>query len=177
MTNGAVAADPTAIRRLLCPRSVALVGVSPTPTALGSAVLQNLERAGFAGAIHLINPKHAEIAGRRCLASVEELPDGVDCVVLAIPKAAVLDAVAACARKQVGGVIIFSAGFAEAGEAGRAEQRQLAEIARTHGMAIEGPNCLGMVNYTAGVPLTFVEIPKERLDGKGVAIVSQSGAM
>lgn len=171
-------ANQASIRRLLRPKSVAIVGVSPTPTALGTAVLRNIIRAGYAGQVYLINPKHAQIEGRDCLKTVADLPHGVDCVVLAIPRAAVLDVVRACAAKGVGGVIIYSAGFAEAGEEGLAEQRELTRISRETGMVVEGPNCLGMVNYIDGAPLTFVEIPAKRLeDRKGIAIISQSGAM
>ena len=168
----------TPIVRLLRPRSVAIVGASPTPGALGASVLENLERAGYGGDIHLINPKRSEINGRPCRPSIDELPLGVDCAVLAIPHAAVLESVRACARRGVGGVIIFSAGFAEGGEEGRAEQVEIARIAREHGMIVEGPNCLGLVNYVDGVPLTFVQTQVKRTGGKpGIAIVSQSGAM
>jgi acyl-CoA synthetase (NDP forming) len=157
---------------------VAIVGASPTPGALGASVLENLERAGYGGDIHLINPKRSEINGRPCRPSIDELPLGVDCAVLAIPHAAVLESVRACARRGVGGVIIFSAGFAEGGEEGRAEQVEIARIAREHGMIVEGPNCLGLVNYVDGVPLTFVQTQVKRTGGKpGIAIVSQSGAM
>lgn len=166
------------INRLLRPRSVAIVGASPTPGALGAAVLTNLEQAGYGGEIHLINPKRAEINGRPCKPSIDELPPGVDCAVLAIPHAAVLESVRACARRGVGGVVIFSAGFAEGGEAGRAEQEEIARIARDHNMIVEGPNCLGLVNYVDGVPLTFVLTQVKRTSGRpGVAVVSQSGAM
>lgn len=167
-----------AIERLLRPNSVAIVGASPTPGALGAAVLENLERAGYAGDIHLINPKRAEIGGRACKASVDDLPMGVDCAVLAIPNAAVLESVRACARRGVGGVIIFSAGFAEGGEEGRAAQAEIARIARENNMVVEGPNCLGLVNYVDGTPLTFVQTQVKRTGGvPGVAVVSQSGAM
>jgi len=167
-----------AIARLLRPSSVAIVGASPTPGALGAAVLENLERAGYAGDIHLINPKRAEINGRPCKPIIDELPMGVDCAVLAIPHAAVLESVRACARRGIGGVIIFSAGFAEGGEEGRAEQAEIARIAREHGMIVEGPNCLGLVNYVDGTPLTFVQTQVKRTGGKpGIAVVSQSGAM
>jgi acyl-CoA synthetase (NDP forming) len=166
------------VARLLRPRSVAIVGASPTPGALGASVLGNLERAGYAGDIHLVNPKRAEINGRPCVASVEALPDGVDCAVLAIPRAAVLETIEACAKKGVGGAILFAAGFAEGGDQGRAEQERIAEIARDAGMVVEGPNCLGLVNYVDGTPLTFVETAPLRLgDREGIAIVSQSGAM
>ena len=167
-----------AIERLLRPRSVAIVGASPTPSSFGASVLANLENAGFAGDLHLINPKRSEIDGRRCLPSIDALPRGVDCAVLAIPRASVLESVAACGRRGVGGVIIFSAGFAESGAEGRAEQEKLAAIADDHGLLVEGPNCLGMVNFIDGVPLTFVLTPPSPYKGsEGIAIASQSGAM
>ena len=164
--------------RLLAPKSVAIVGASEKPGALGASVLANLLRQGYAGEIHLINPKRAEIGGRACLPSVEALPMGVDAAVLAIPRAAVLETVRALAARGVGAAIIFSAGFAEGGAEGLAEQQEIARIADAAGMVIEGPNCLGMVNFVDGIPLTFVELPGERLgDRAGLAIVSQSGAM
>jgi acetate---CoA ligase (ADP-forming) len=176
--NTETSSPASPISRLLRPRSVAIVGASPTPGALGAAVLANLERAGYRGDIHLINPKRAEINGRACKPSIDELPMGVDCAVLAIPHAAVLESVRACARRGVGGVIIFSAGFAEGGDAGRAEQEEIARIAREHDMIVEGPNCLGLVNYVDGIPLTFVLTEVRRTGGRpGVAVVSQSGAM
>jgi acyl-CoA synthetase (NDP forming) len=173
-------AQPTqaGIARLLRARSVAIVGASPTPGALGASVLANLERMGYSGAIHLINPRRDEIAGRPCLKSIDELPVGVDAAVLAIPRAAVLDSVKALARRQCGSAVIYSAGFAEGGEAGMQEQREIAAVAAGCGMVIEGPNCLGFVNHVDGLALTFVTTPSFPLgDASGVGIVSQSGAM
>ena len=167
-----------AIGRLLRPRSVAIVGASPTPGSLGGAVLGNLERFGFKGDIHLVNPSRSEINGRPCVATTRDLPRGVDAVVLAIPQKGVIDALKGCAERGVGGAIVFSAGFAEAGPEGVARQAELAKIARDSGMAIEGPNCLGLVNYIDGVAMTFgVALPFPPAGGKGVAIISQSGAM
>ncbi len=166
------------IDRLLRPRSVAIVGASATPGSLSGAVLANLERAGYTGSIHLINPKRSEIGGRSCLASIDDLPDAVDCAVLVIPRAGVVEAVAACGRRGVGGVIVFSSGFAEAGDEGRADQERVRLLAAQYGMVVEGPNCLGLVNYVAGVPLTFVSTDMTPPTGsKGIAILSQSGAM
>ncbi len=164
--------------RLLRPRSVAIVGASDKPGALGASVLANLERSGFAGDIYPINPKRATIGERACLAAIADLPEGVDVAVLAIPRVAVLDAVRDLAARRCGAVIIFSAGFAEGGEAGLAEQREIARIADAAGMIVEGPNCLGLVNYVAGIPLTFIETHiKAPGDRPGIGIVSQSGAM
>lgn len=177
MSSPATAKRP-ALDGLLRPQSVAIVGASANAGALGNSVFINLERARFPGEIHLVNPKRAEINGRRCVSSVDDLPLGVDCAVLAIPRTGVLEAVKACARRQVKGVIIFSAGFAESGPQGRADQEEIARIAREHGMAVEGPNCLGMVNYVDATPLTFVSTSLVKLGERpGVAMISQSGAM
>jgi acetate---CoA ligase (ADP-forming) len=172
------AAGARGLARLLTPRSVAVVGASPTPGALGASVVANLERMGFAGEIHLINPKRELIGERRCLASVAMLPLGVDVAVLAIPRSAVLATVRELVNRQVGAAIIFSAGFAEGGEMGLADQRELSTIAAASGLIIVGPNCLGLVNYVDGIALTFVETPAIALGERpGIGIVSQSGAM
>ncbi len=166
------------IDRLLRPRSVAIVGASEKPGALGASLLANLVQAGFSGDIHLINPNREEISGRPCLKSIDDLPEGVDAAVLAIPRPAVLDSVKALARRKVGSAIIFSSGFAEGGEAGMAEQREIAAVAKAAGMVLEGPNCLGMVNFIDGIPLTFIQPPSPpQSDGDRIGIVSQSGAM
>ena len=164
--------------RLLRPRSVAIVGASDKPGALGASVLGNLERQGFAGEIHLVNPKRSEIGGRPCVASVDDLPEGIDVAVLAIPRAGVLDVIRGLARRHVGAAIVFSAGFAEDGPQGLADQQEIARIAAEAGMVVEGPNCLGLVNFRDRIPLTFIELPEPRAEGdRRVGIVSQSGAM
>ena len=169
--------SPPSLDRLIRPRSVAVVGASDKPGALGASVIANLDRAGFSGSLHLINPNRDEIGGRPCLKTIDDLPSGVDVAVLAIPRVGVLDAVRRLAEREVGAAIIFSAGFAEGGEQGLADQREIARIAATSGMVIEGPNCLGLINFVDDIPLTFVEMPKQTVPAKGVAIVSQSGAM
>lgn len=167
-----------AIARLLRPGSVAVVGASDKPGALGASVLGNLDRNGFSGAVHLINPNRETIGTRRCLASLADLPEGVDVAVLAIPQPAVLEAVRGLAERKCGAAIVFSAGFAEGGAAGLAEQAEMARIATAAGMVLEGPNCLGMVNHVDGIPLTFVETECMALAGRpAIGIVSQSGAM
>src|SRR4051794_10304975 len=166
-----------AIERLLNPRSVAIAGISATPGSLAAIVLDNLQRFGFAGDINLIHPTHAELRGIRCVAKTSDLPHGVDCVVLSIPAATVLGAVKGCAARGAGSVVIFSAGFAELGPQGLAVQNEIAAVARAADMAIEGPNCLGLVNYVDGIPLTFAATDPHPPAGPAIAVVSQSGAM
>ena len=175
--NDATGARPS-LRRLIAPRSIAIVGASETPGSLRESVLSNLEEARFAGDLHLINPKRAQVRGRACLSSVEALPSGVDCAILAIPKDGVLAAAEACAKRNVGSLIVFSAGFRESGEAGRTAENRLAAIAREHAMAIEGPNCLGLVNYVDRIPLTFIRTSLGKPPARDcVAVLSQSGAL
>ncbi|WP_018989615.1 acetate--CoA ligase family protein [Aromatoleum toluclasticum] len=170
-----------ALARLLEPASIAIVGVSPDPRSLGGAVLGNLERFGYAGDIHLVSRSNAEVGGRRCVASVDALPPGIDVAVLTIPEAAVLDTIAALGARGVGAAIVFASGYAEAGTDGAARQDALTAAARRAGIALAGPNCMGLTNYRAGIPLTFESVepyaPSLGSDTPGVSIVAQSGAM
>jgi len=169
---------PIDIARLMRPRSIAIVGVAPEPGSPGGGVLDNLERADYHGAIHLVSRSRAEVRGRPCVGTIDDLPDGVDAALLMVPRAAIVEAVAACARRGVGAVIIFAAGFAEAGGAWKAAQDRIAAIGRDAGIALCGPNCLGIVNYVDGIPLTFSAQPRTAPPaGPGVAIVAQSGGL
>lgn len=113
-------ATRSAVARLLNPASIAIAGISDKPGSLATSVLDNLARFAFSGGIHLVHPTRAEFRGMRCVPQISDLPYGIDCVVLAIPATGIVEAVSACAAHGVGGIVIFSAGFAEAGPQGRA---------------------------------------------------------
>jgi acyl-CoA synthetase (NDP forming) len=165
--------------RLLRPRSVAIVGVSPDPGHPGSTVLANLERCRFEGAIHLVSRSRAEFAGRACVPSIDELPFGVDVAVLAVPQAIVIDAIGALGRRGVGAAIVFASGYAEMGDAGCIKQQKLTAAARAANVAVLGPNCIGMCSFDFGAALTFefnVERPAETARPK-IGMAAQSGAM
>jgi len=176
-TRTAVSANPLGVERLLRPRSVAIVGAAPEPGSIGGNVLANLERFGYSGELHLVSRTRKEINGRACLASIDDLPLGVDAVVLVVPEAAILDAVAACIRRQVGAAIIFASGFAETGPEGLAKQDQLARMAREGGLILNGPNCVGVANYVDGIPLTFEPLSEPSAQQCGVGVIAQSGGM
>ncbi|MGL1133825.1 CoA-binding protein, partial [Vibrio parahaemolyticus] len=84
----------------------------------GGGVLANLDRFSFPGAIHLVNPNRTEIGARRCVPSIDDLPEGIDLAVLAIPQHATAAAVEACARRRIRSIMIFASGFAEVGGEG-----------------------------------------------------------
>jgi acyl-CoA synthetase (NDP forming) len=169
---------PDVVARLIRPRSIAIVGVSPEPGSLGGAVLANLQRFAYGGDIHLVSRSRSEIDGRPCLPAIADLPQGIDVAVLAVPNAGIADAVAACVERAVGAAIVYAAGFAETGEAGRAAQDAIVQVARAGGLAISGPNCIGLVNYCDGVPLTYEPIePLAVTQAPAIGVVAQSGAM
>lgn len=162
---------------LLAPKSVALIGASDDPQRIGGRPLRYLREGGFAGAIYPVNPKRETVQGLRSYASLADLPATAEVAILAVPAAGTLDAVRACAAHKVKAAIVFSAGFAEADEAGRAAQEEMTGIARESGMRLLGPNCLGVFNPAAGWYGTFSVILDGSLVKPGpVGIVSQSGA-
>jgi len=170
-------AAPTSLGRLLRPRSLALVGASAKPLSPGGNVLENLDRFGFAGELYLVSRNQREIGGRACHSSIDDLPAGLDAAVLVVPAEAVSEALAACARRGIGGAVVFASGFGETGAAGRAREQAICAEARTANMALLGPNCLGLVNFVDGVPLTFEPLNARREARAGVCIIAQSGAM
>src|SRR5258706_4984099 len=160
------------------PRSIAIVGVSPQPGSPGGGVLDNLERLGYGGDIHLVSRSRGEVKGRPCVASIDDLLEGIDTALLTIPRAAIEEAVSAWARRAVGAVIIFAAGFAEAGGEWKAAQERIAAVARDAGLALCGPNCLGIMNYVDGIPLTFSpQQPTRPPTAPSLSIVAQSGGL
>lgn len=168
---------PNDLSRLLAPASIAIVGASAKPGAFSERTLENL--ANYQGEIHLINPRYEEISGRPCHASLSSLDKAPDCVLIALPREAVLDAVKQAADAGAGGAIVYASGFAETGLADRiALQAEMTDIARNSGMRILGPNCLGIANNNIGAGLMF-QMGYSRLPRlpSRVGLVSQSGAL
>jgi len=165
-------------RRVITPRSIAIVGASSDPRSFGGFVQGNLERYGYDGALHLVSRSSVEINGRACVKSVDDLPEGIDLAVLAIPEAGVLDAVQALAARGCHAAVLFASGYAEAGEEGQAKQAHLARVAQDAGIVLVGPNCMGFTNLAAGVPVTFEPLAaREPEQRPGVGVVAQSGFM
>jgi acyl-CoA synthetase (NDP forming) len=178
--NGSPSRASRAIERMMRPKSVAIVGISSKPATAGHVVLNNLTINNFTGDIHLVNRSGGTIAGRPVLASIDELPEGVDVAVFTLPAAGVRDAVSACVRRKVGVGVIFASGFAESGD--RATQEEIAKIARDGGLALIGPNCLGYQNYVDGLWIGFTGgiVPMKRLGeirDPAFAVISQSGGL
>ena len=133
------------LEALFHPRSVAIVGASEKPT-IGRRLIASLDRFGFSGSIFPVNPNHPTVLGRKCYASIAELPEAPDVAVFCVGHARVLEPFAAAAERGIKAAVIYDGGFAERGEDGRRRQAQIEGICRDRGIALCGPNCMGVLN-------------------------------
>jgi acyl-CoA synthetase (NDP forming) len=176
MSGVEAARGPQAVARFLKPRSVAIIGMSTRAGSAGQIILQCLKDNNFKGDIYLVGRTDELIEGRPVLKSADELPRGVDLAVFTLPAAAVREAIEACARRKVGSALVFAAGFAEVGD--YATQDAVTAAARAAGLALVGPNCLGVTNNVDGMFLHMLFARKAvRGVQNGVAYVGQSGGL
>lgn len=155
---------------------VAVVGASDDVNKIGGRPVQLLLKYGYARPIYPINPKAGTIQGLQAYASVLDTPTAPELAILAVPVEATLQAVRDCASRGVRAVIVLSAGFAEAGPDGAALQAEMVRVARSHGMRLLGPNCLGAVNVVDKLVGSFSIALEQSMPPAGqVGIVSQSG--
>jgi acetyl coenzyme A synthetase (ADP forming)-like protein len=164
------------IRKLLHPRSVAVIGASRSRGKIGGALIANLKRSKFTGSIYPINPTADEVMGLRCYPSVSAIGAPVDLALISVPADRVPGVVEECARAQVHGVVVITSGFAEISTAGRSTEHQLFELVRDSGMRMVGPNCMGVINTDPAVRLDATFAPMEPPTGN-IAMYSQSGAL
>ena len=155
------------LTHLTAPKSVALIGASPQPGSVGLTVTRNLLSGSFAGDISLINPKYSAIEGRRCFASVNDLPDAPDLAVIATPPAAVPGLIADLGRKGTRAAVVLTAGLGSQSQA-------MLGAARPYCLRILGPNCIGLMIPHVGLNASFAH--RAPLAGD-LAFVSQSGAL
>ncbi len=157
------------------PRSIAVVGASRTPGSIGARLFSNLVGSGFTGAVYPVNPKAEVVHSVRAYPSILDIPDPVDLAFIVVPAHFALDAVRECAEKRVKGLVVISAGFSEV-PGGEDLERQILEVARSAGMRMVGPNCMGVLNTDPAVQMngTFAPVYPPR---GNVAMSSQSGAL
>ncbi|WP_153505911.1 bifunctional acetate--CoA ligase family protein/GNAT family N-acetyltransferase [Cumulibacter manganitolerans] len=168
--------EARSLERLLTARSVAVIGASNDRTKLGYSVMRNVLDYGLDGPIYPVNPTSPHVAGVPAYRSVLDIPNDIDLALLAVPASQVKGVVEECGRKKVRGLVVISGGFGERDEHGRTEQQKLVETARTYGMRVVGPNCLGVVNTRKDVHLNATISPFVPPPGR-VGFFCQSGAL
>ena len=168
--------EAASIATFLDARSVAVIGASRRSDTIGAALVRNLVLGDYAGRVYAVNPAADAVAGMPAYPTVSDIPDEVDVAIVAVPAEAVQDVVLDCANKGVHGLIVISSGFAETGEEGRKRQRKLVGLARSYGLRLIGPNCLGVINTDPAVSLNASLAPVMPARGRA-GFFCQSGAL
>ncbi|MEU8239003.1 GNAT family N-acetyltransferase [Actinoplanes missouriensis] len=169
-------AERASLRPMLCPRSVAVAGAGRHPGGVGHETLRALREYGFPGPLYAINRTGTPVAGVPGYRSLRDLPAPVDLLVIAVPADQVTGVLADGAAAGARAAVVLSAGFGEAGPEGRRRQHDLVRTARSHGIRLAGPNCLGVLNTDPGVRLNAGFAPAPPPAG-GLAVATQSGAV
>jgi acetyltransferase len=154
---------------LIRPRSVVVLGASAKRKNNGNVVVINLRAADYAGAVYPLHHEAAEIEGYACVRTLADLPAGVELGVVSVPAPGVLDALQTLERLGVGAAIIMSSGFTGA------EEAAIHAFTQTSRLQVQGPNCMGSLNVTDGIPL-YTAIPSARVRPGRAALIAQSGS-
>ena len=157
---------------LFHPKSIAVIGVSTDPSKVGHQVFLNLR--SYDHPLYPINPKHKRILGTECYASILDVPEHIDLVIIATPVFTVEALVHECVDKKVKAVIIVTAGFAEQGTQGLHTQERIHSLLAAHHIDLLGPNTLGFINPHNDLNASFAGSHVEK---GSIALISQSGAM
>ncbi|PRY03398.1 acetate--CoA ligase family protein [Paraburkholderia sp. BL25I1N1] len=163
------------IERLVAPRSIAIIGASNDPKSISGQPLRFLLQHGYRGVLYPVNPKYAHIEGVACHPAVASLPQTPDLALILVAARRVPAMLRECGEKGIRHVIVYSSGFAEAGEAGAALQREIADVACAFGIRVIGPNCQGVVSTGANVYAGFGAPFGVDYRAGGLSLISQSG--
>jgi acetyltransferase len=156
------------------PEKVAVIGASATPGKVGHTVVANMLGAGFKGRVIPVNPKGGEIEGLAVTTDIADLPRGLDLAVISVPPQFVIPAIEALGAIGAKSAIVITAGFKEAGKEGYDLEQRIIALCEEHSIALLGPNCLGMMNTSAGVNASFAA---GQPNPGSIAFFSQSGAL
>jgi len=162
------------LKYLFCPASVAIIGASSSQSKWGHRILFNLLTGGFKGRIYPVNPRESEVLGIAAFPSVNAIPDNPDLAVITIPPSGVKQAVQECILKKVKCTVVITSGFSETGSAGKRLEAEFGNMAKEAGMALVGPNCVGVLNPHHDLYCHMMPI----FPPKGsVALLGQSGSL
>lgn len=166
------------LARLFDPHSIVFIGASDRAGSIGQRALDNLiEHSAFTGSLYLVNPKRENLYGQRCFASVSDLPAVPDLAIICTPAESVLQALRESASVGVRFAIVFTAGFGEVSEEGKAMEAQMKALVRSSGMRIYGPNTPGLTNVTKRLGFAFSPAFRTDLRAGPVGLATQGGAL
>jgi len=162
------------LENFFAPKSVAVVGASREKGKVGYEIVANLIKGGYAGKVFPVNPKADQIEGLRCYADLKAIGQVPDLVVIVVPAKFVPPVMQQCVELGVTSVVIITAGFKEVGPEGLKLEQEVVRIARSGGIRVIGPNCLGIMVPTHRLNASFGgDLPPPGVIG----YISQSGAL
>ena len=153
-----------AVRSVLQPQAVAVVGASTDRQTAGGATFHHLLAAGFRGALYPVTAREEAIAGHDAYRSLAAIPGPVDLAVLAVPAPQLAAVAQECAAKGVRALVALT---------GSADRDELLEICRHAGMRLVGPRSLGVLNTDPAIALDATYAPAVPAAGR-VAFAAQS---
>ena len=165
-----------ALRALLAPRSIAVIGASRRTDTIGYQILHNLIDFGFTGAVYPVNPRAISVCSVPAYTHIGDIADPIDIAIIAVPAAQVVETAEQCGEANVKGLVVISAGFREVGPEGAGREQKLVEVVRKYGMRMVGPNCMGIINLDPAVSMNGTFTTATPPAGHA-AFVSQSGAL
>jgi acetyltransferase len=150
-----------------------LIGATEAEGSIGRTIMENLMDSGNR-AVYPVNPHHESVLGVPTYASIADVPERVDLVVVATPAATVPDVLSQCVAVDAKGAIVVSAGFGETGPEGKALEQEVRDVLARSKMRMIGPNCLGVIRPSVGLNASFLKVKPE---AGNIALISQSGAL
>lgn len=163
------------LKPLVAPRSIAIIGASDRTSNFGYRTIENLQGVGYTGTIHVVHPRLTDLCGVPVVPAIEDVPGPVDCAIISVPADGVVAVARQAARAGVRSILIYTAGFAELGEEGKANQDALRQIALEYGIPICGPNTGGMLNFIDTIAATFfLDVAHIPAKPGRIALISQS---
>ncbi len=161
---------------LLEPRSIAVVGASPRPGSFGERMVTEVLRSSAEVSVHLVNPRYADLAGRRCYPSLAEIGDAIDLVLLGVGDPALETELELAAKRGDRAAVIFGNAYEAPAEGVVPLRTRLATIAREASMQVCGGGCMGFVNVAKGIrAIGYLE--PDPIPVGPVAMVTHSGSV
>jgi acyl-CoA synthetase (NDP forming) len=164
------------VKTFFYPESVAVVGVSTSPTNLARAIVYNLVEFQYSGRVYLVGPKGGSFMGHRIYRSISDIPDRVDLAAILTPATTIAEIMEACGQMGIKRVVIESAGFSELGKDRQSLEEQVVATAHKHGIRFIGPNCIGVLNKENGLAIPFMPF-RNTFQLSSCSIISQSGGV
>ena len=165
---------PSSLSPFFNAKGVAILGASTNPKKLSYGILENLLTYGYQGGVYPVNPNADSILGKKAYPSIADVPDPVELAVVVLPVTVIMDTMRQIGERGIKNVVIITGGFKELGPEGAEIENSVKKLAKSYGMRVVGPNCVGTVDVCTGLNSTFIKgVPP----AGPIAFISQSGAI